>query len=384
MNQPNHCTKELNGAVWDPDCASWRIVEKQAAKECLRSPKFSNGARIEGLFQRALQGSNCTKSYPALRRFTKARLGLLDGAEHKKLRAALQPAFTQKSLAGLRPNLSRIAQKHANACAAHTRFDLLTTYIQPMVQQMLLELLEFPPGCWAKIERWAACQTRFYIGQPDPAAQKQVADAAQAAVLQYEAFFLAQAACRTDDPASPSLLSLLQALPRFASREREAELAAVCLNVLTAGYWPVVSALSTTIPLTLDQGKLHPDTPDENAALIDSALLQATPAQHVARVTTEQVTLASVKIKSGAQCLVSLSALTQDLSGSGPNSAFGLGPHYCLGSRLAQMMMEEAVTALFVACSNLEAEAPLSPSDPRSGLRHIPHFWLQNPQAQTP
>ncbi|MEV7013947.1 cytochrome P450 [Streptosporangium sp. NPDC051022] len=134
-----------------------------------------------------------------------------------------------------------------------------------------------------------------------------------------------------------------------------------CDNVLIGGNETTRHAITGcfhalgTVPETLDV--LHGD-PDAIGLAVEEIIRWTSPAMHVLRVATADVTVAGQEIAAGAPVVAWLPAANQDpnvfdrpgdfIADRSPNRhlAFGHGTHHCLGAALARIELEALLQVL--------------------------------------
>ncbi|WP_165759873.1 cytochrome P450 [Falsiruegeria litorea] len=230
----------------------------------------------------------------------------------------------------------------------------------PVSANLLCDLLNIPSDAWPRIEACIEDQSRFYIGDVGFETNEAVARKAETSASDFAAEFSTWGRGPIEDGRG-ALLRELQALGRYQSDRNQIELAGVCLNVITAGHWPMISAITAVLHVLLSS----PDCQALQAAerisdpnLIDEALRCATPARTVGRIATCAARLGSEPIAAGDLTIVSLAALNADpVRFPNPDllnptrrhinhASFGLGMHYCLGARLARVILQEVIAGL--------------------------------------
>ncbi|MGV0586831.1 cytochrome P450 [Mycobacteroides chelonae] len=152
--------------------------------------------------------------------------------------------------------------------------------------------------------------------------------------------------------------------------------------VAGAGMHTTSSLLGVGVSMLIE----HPDIANQlrvqpalMPAFVQECLRYDPPAQFTARWTTGPVQLADVRLPEGTMVLLFLGAAGRDpdrfdepdrfdpnryVSGRAPKSlSFGFGQHYCIGSKLAELIAETTFSLLVSECTNLAYAGPVVRSD---------------------
>jgi len=201
------------------------------------------------------------------------------------------------------------------------------------------------------------------------------ADRAVEARVGLRAYFANLTAARRCDPGD-DLISAMATAHVGDDVLNADELAVLAMLLLVAGHDTTTFEISNIVftlltkPDALAWVRAHPDKLP-NAI---EELLRYIPFRQgvgIPRVATEDVSLSGVTIAAGDYVHVSYLAANRDpavcphpdeidfdRAGACPHMTFGSGPHYCLGSHLARMILQEAVGVLLTRFPHLRLAVP--------------------------
>ena len=281
-----------------------------------------------------------------------------EGDYHRRIRSLVSRAFTPRSVGALRESAAEMA---AAAVASATRSgDLLAA--SSLGTRMICRLLGVPEGDDAVFTNWAeALSPVFFIMTPE-----QIADATTA-IVEMQNYVDELAARRAKDPGDDLITSLLAA-EADGERLTHAETVTMIANLLVAGHDTAGSQIPCSILMALqhrdDMANVLNDAARFSSAVSETMRLEPSiPA--IPRTTVAPIELHGTTLPAGSMVFLCIAAACRDESAwpepdrfdadrfTRPDSAkllnFGAGTHYCLGTALAKMAVEEAVRAVLAA-----------------------------------
>jgi len=310
----------------------------------------------------------------------------LDPPRHGRVRQVLSSWFTRRAVQRHRPLIARHAGRLLDAMAdGPNPVDLIEAYTAALPLDAMGELMGVPP------ELAEECR-RVYPMSLDlsstPDAVERETDAAKRFIAKLVA------AHRADPVPDTPVHALLAAAS--AGVITESEMFGTVFLVFVTSFDPLVAPL-TTGPMIL---MLHRKQLDE--CLADSTLWPKAVEEVLRyfhngglgfpRIAREDVDFDGTVIRRGDAVVVPMQAVTWDPRhyrnparfnihrATDGSATFGAGPHYCLGSQLARIVLQEAISALFRRFPTLDLavsqrELPWDPNRMFTRPMQLPVTW---------
>lgn len=374
---------------WSNQLNAWVITRADLIEKILVDKRFSSAYHSEKLFE-SLDNETQLK-VSRLHQFSKARLGMLDAPEHSRLKTALRPIFTESALARWRPLISGNVRSVMQDFEAMGRMDFVTDFAEPFVSLVLMQLLAIPEEKWPQIKKCIHHQTLFYTSNYlDPELSKKALNA-EIAAEEFEAL-MKQIITSRGNRSEGVLLDELLSLTTSDANLKDHEIIATCLNVLTAGFRPVVSLLSLGMyALLLDTYSIQQVQQQQLTidSLLNEVLRFTSPAQIIARTAKDTIQFDGNTIQAGDTILISLASYNRDPSrfrcphrlyheaDTSKHAAYGLGRHYCLGAKLANLQAKEVYTQFICNLSGLGLSHDEITYLPDLGIRRLVHLYVE-------
>ncbi len=293
-----------------------------------------------------------------------------EGDYHRRLRSLVSRAFTPRSVEGLRETAAAMAAE-AVGTVSEDGGDLIET-CSALATRLTCRLLGVPESDVAVFEGWAGTLSPvFNIMTPDQIT------AATAAITRLLSYVDELTTRRRQDPGS-DLISALLAAEVDGERLTREETTAMIANLLVAGHDTTGSQIPCTVLVALQHRDQLIGIHDERARLTNAVaetmrLEPSMPA--IPRTAVEPVELYGTNIPAGSMLWLCTAAANRDpLAWKDPDKfdpdrfdgqqtprllSFGAGTHYCLGSALARIAVEEYLRAVLATDPPLElAEDP--------------------------
>ncbi|MET7698384.1 cytochrome P450 [Streptomyces sp. NPDC005485] len=309
------------------------------------------------------------------------------GANHRRLRKLVSPAFTKRRTDALKPRIEEISTTLLDrmAEAPDGRLDLRTAYAHPLPMQVMCELFGVP-------EEWRAETARLIEANMDTTATPEQVMTTWAEVHE---LLTGLVALKREQPGDDMASVLIGARDEEGSHLTEQELVDTFLIVIGAGHETTVNLIGNAVHALLT----HPDQLERvrrgEAAwsdVIEETLRWAPSIANVPlRFAVEDIKLADgTVIPQGDAILAMYAAAGRDPLKHGANAhafdisradnehlSFGHGVHYCMGAPLARLEASIALPALFERFPGLRLDEAAGPA--RLGESFIGHGYRSLP-----
>ena len=339
---------------------AWLVTRAADVEEALTAPGLSSSDHW----------LTASAEEPA-RSSVKISLMGIDGAEHRRLRQGIGRPFSARLVEGMRVPIQvltdQLVDRLASRLARGQTVDLVHDLALPLPLHTMCDLMNIPHADRATVHRLT---TRLLTPATVPAEREQ-------ALHQLRDHISAQArqsATDADAEADGALTA--------------GEMTDARILLLIAGFETTAAVIASTLLILLSQPtryrELVRDPSLVLAAVTEAARLEGPVALGISRYTSADVTIAGTRIPAGHRVLLSLGAADRDPKRwpqpdqynphrqPGRILAFGHGAHYCLGTQLARLETQTAITTLTRRLPNLELAEPAHAIPPQSGIFHGP------------
>jgi cytochrome P450 len=290
----------------------------------------------------------------------KVMLGM-DEPEHRRLRALLSGAFTQRAIARRRHDLVEpVADALVDRFADRGRAELTREFTFPFPTQIIANLLGLPARDYPQFQKWSISILAFTVN-------RERALAASGALREY---FMPILAARREAPRDDLISSLAHAEIDGEKLDDE-EIFSFLRLLLPAGIETTYRSTGNLLFGLLS----HPDQLDavrSDPSLVPQAIEEAVrwepPLLTITRVVTRDTELGGESIPAGSTVMPYLGAANRDEQRwpdpdrfdirrpAKPHIGFGHGVHVCLGMHLARLEMRVALERLLDRLPNLRLD----------------------------
>ena len=290
----------------------------------------------------------------------------MDGREHNRHRALINPVFVPKALGGRLPTVvDEIAHRLIDGFAQEGRAELVARFTRTFPLRVIAHIIGLPIEDYEQFQSWALAI--ISMGS-DPAA----AFAAAQTLVEYLRPIVA---LRRREPRD-DLMSKLAHAEVDGHQLSDEEVYSFLRLLVPAGAETTYRLIGNTLlallanPAQLDEVRADRSKID---SAIDEALRWEAPVCFAARETTAPTAIAGIEIPAGAGVMVAISSANRDETKyaeperydlhrrADDHVAFGGGKHFCVGSHLARLEARIALEAILDRLRNvrLEASQPL-------------------------
>ena len=350
---------ECSSIAKDPRCSAKRAQQMLLPLPLSRQSEFSELARMLSLW-----------------------LIFMDPPEHTRLRKLLNKGFSPSVVDSLRPQVEDIVDRMLKPLERGSEVELMRQLANPLPVRIILEMLGIPQELQNTFVDWSRAIAVFR-GSPDRTVEQ--ARAAQDALLALTDFFRKAVAERRRNKGS-DLISLLIDIEEEGEVLTEEELYAQCTALLFAGHETTRNLIGNGMYTLLR----HPqqttelrDNPEMIRSAVEELLRYESPVQFTARVLKEDIEICGQHIPKKWTILCMLGAANRDPKQfEEPNQvnlkrlnnqhlAFGAGPHFCIGSQLARLEAQVALSNLLRRFPEMKLIGPRPEWASTFGLRGL-------------
>jgi cytochrome P450 len=279
----------------------------------------------------------------------------MEGADHRRLRKLLNPAFSRRLVAALEPRFRALAGDLVDSFAEPGRCEFMADFAEPYAARVITVMLGIPEHQWPVIARDSVT-----LGLAMGVGIRENLGQIEAALGRLYAYADALIADRRAGPRDDCVTTLVRAHTEDG-RLSETELRDTLVLLMFGGFDTTRNQLGLAMRTFIDhpaQWRLLGQRPGLAAAAVEEVMRVSPTTTWVTREAVTDFTFDGLPIKAGTTIhLFCESAGTDPRAGLDmafdigaparpPHLAFGGGVHYCLGHLVARADMSVALAVL--------------------------------------
>lgn len=363
------------GGKW----AVWSVFSHAECSSIAKEPRCSAKRAQQMLLPLPLSRQS---EFSELARMLSLWLIFMDPPEHTRLRKLLNKGFSPSVVDSLRPQVEDIVERMLKPLERGSEVELMRQFANPLPVRIILEMLGIPQELHATFVDWSRAIAVFR-GSPDRTVEH--ARAAQDALIALTDFFRKTVAERRRNKGN-DLISLLIDIEEEGEVLTEEELYAQCTALLFAGHETtrnlIGNGMYTLLRHPREAAELR-DNPEMIRSAVEELLRYESPVQFTARVLKEDIEICGQYIPKKWTILCMLGAANRDPKQfEEPNQlnlkrlnnqhlAFSAGPHFCIGSQLARLEAQVALSNLLRRFPEMKLIGPRPEWASTFGLRGL-------------
>jgi cytochrome P450 len=281
----------------------------------------------------------------------------LDPPRHTVWRKLMAKGFSPVSIAKKRLRIETIVNGLIDDAVPAGRMDFIQAFAYRLPAMVMVDFLGVPSQDQGKVIGWTDDIAAFFGNARCPI---EIAYAARDALLSLSEYFKHLLKIRRADPGE-DLVSLLLAAQEDDDMVTPEEVAAQCSALLFAGHETTRNQLGNGLAALLnnpEQMLVLRNDPSHMGTAVRELSRYDTPAQIGSRVVAEGFEWHGKELKADQIVITMFGSANRDPSKftlpdqldvtrmEAPNLSFGKGPHFCIGSVLANLEAEIAFTAM--------------------------------------
>jgi len=329
---------------WGP--GFWNLTRYQDIVEVSRDTgTFSSDAGINISFPPDVE--------PAVINAVIGNMITMDPPEHRAYRNIAKPFFSTRSVTSLEARVRELARDIVAGAVRKLRdtgsCDVMTDIAAPLPISVLCDILGVPQEDWKKIFDWS--NELIGIFDPDMCPDPEGATATFMELFTYGQHLVEE---RRKTPGDDLMTAIALAKPEDGQEIPAHLLNGFFLLMVVAGNETTRNSISGGIHALIENPEQRDRLVQQPAILptaVEEILRWVSPVSHMRRTATRAATIGGHPVEEGDKVVMWYGAGNRDPSvfdrprmfdvtrDPNPHIAFGIGEHFCLGSRLARLQL---------------------------------------------
>lgn len=358
-----HHLRATDPVHWDP-LGVWALTRYADVVSALHDPRLSTERIMLSLeevpeAQREVQRPH----YESLAK----QMAFVDPPDHTRLRSLVNRAFTPRVVEAMRPRIQGIVDRLLDAVQESGRMDVIRDLAYPLPTTVIADMFGCPSEDHDRLKKWSDDFAELFdVRELTP----EELEERMGNLSDFTDYFRHLAVERKKDPGSDILSALLAAEEQGDALTAE-EMVANCVLIVFAGHETTTNLIGNGL-LALLRNPEQLERLREDPSLITSAVEEMlrydSPVQFAARVAKESLQMGDKSIEKGQHVSIILGAANRDperfpdpdrfdiTRRDNRHVAFGYATHFCLGSPLARLEGQIALSTVLRRMPNLRLE----------------------------
>lgn len=340
---------------WDEPLKSWVLMRYRDILAALRDPRITSPLPPDIL---SFLPSEMQERGQRLIDLQSRQFLYLDPPDHTRLRGLVNKAFTPQRVAKMRSSIQRVVDGLLDVMEHKGQGEILEDVAVPLATNAIALLIGVPSEDWEQFALWSEDLFTFGRGSYLHLSSQQWAQAVKG-IIEFMDYLRKLATQRLREPQDDLLQILVTAQAEHTLSEDE--FLATCMLLIGAGNVTTTNLITNGLYILLH----HPEQMEEVKhdptlfpAAINEMLRYDGPSQQRMREAKEDLMLGDQHILSGQQIILCLGSANRDPEQfaepdqfdirrtDNRHLAFAYGPHFCVGSPLALLEAEVALSTL--------------------------------------
>ncbi|MBI1238114.1 MAG: cytochrome P450 [Alphaproteobacteria bacterium] len=350
---------------WNPEADGagfWAVTRYDDVLAVSKNPELFSSARAQGghrIFDELDVGD------PSL----DASMISMDPPEHAAYRRMVTPGFTPQRIAQMEARVRARVTEILDRIQGEREVEFIATVAAELPIQVLAELFGVPQEDRAKLFEWS----NAVIGEDDPELRSSHAYI-EACYKEMALYSLHLWQKRLQEPGDDLISMLAHAKVGGEPMSMQRYLSTFILLVVAGNETTRNSISGGVLALSqnAEQRRLLAQRPDLIANAVPEIVRYVSPVLHMRRTATADTELGGKTIRAGDKIVVWYASANRDEShfqdadrfdvtrgNASDQLGFGIGQHFCLGSRLAELQLRVMFEELLRRFPTLHAEGPV-------------------------
>jgi len=363
--------------AWIPAWGCWLISRGEDIEATIKDTRhFTSADRVTSVIERM---PDWQERLPALHENFAVGMAQRDPPAHTRVRGLVSAAFTPRRIESLRQRIAELVDQHLDRVIGTGRIELIGDLAHPLPAIVIAELAGFPVDDRERFRDWTNRINAFFFASG--VALPEAGASANAAIVEARAWIRPLLDERRARPRD-DLLTASGAVEIDGERLTEAEVLSTAITLFLGGHDTTTGLLALGMSALVrhpDQLALLRARPDLVPAAVEEMLRYDAPFQLNLRYVTEDIELRGQVLRRGDLVRQALGSANRDPERwadadrfwierpAGRHLAFGLGPHFCLGSALARLQAQVAVEATVRRLQGLRLDPDADPTPDHRG-----------------